>query len=175
MQSPAPSRRPRDRPLWRSAIPRNLVRLSIEDRGALDRPQAASEFAQLFRRAVLAVDALGQRNVDQPAAQLFALVDLDLGDILVECRQRGGAVALVELVDRAIVADQSLEDAVAFRPAPLGLREQSLGGGEIAKVGLLQTLVGERFAERRGVRPSRWATVSKNSADCANWPLLLRA
>ena len=46
----------------------------------LDGHGAPAARRRALRRAVLAVDPLCQRNVDQPAAKLLAFVDLDIGE-----------------------------------------------------------------------------------------------
>jgi hypothetical protein len=58
---------------------------------------------------------------------------------------------LVELIDGAIIAEQALDDAIALGRGPVRGGEKTLGGSEIGKVGLLQSLVGERLGARCGI------------------------
>ena len=127
-----------------------LGRLRVEDRGAFGRSQVGADRRHFLARRAFAVDRQRQRRRDQPAADLLALADFgDRRHRHGQRRDRRIVIVLVELVDRAIIADQPLHHAVASRAGGFGAAEQPLGRGEIAEVRLLQPLVGEGFGQRR--------------------------
>ena len=79
----------------------------------------------------------------------------DLGQWLVELGERGLGIALVELVDRAIVAQSPSDERVGAELLGRAC-EQRVGFGIAAEVRLLQRFVGKRFgaAERRVAEPA---------------------
>ena len=131
--------------------PGQLQRLRVEHRGALRRAQLVAKAGHLGGAGVL-VDLVGQRQGDEAAAQriLVLLVD-DVGDSDLQLLERLRRILLVELVDRPIVAQQPLDDAIALGRGAVGRRQQALGRREIAQVRLLQALVGQRLGTRSGV------------------------
>ena len=88
-----------------------------------------------------------------------------LGTRLVELLQRGVGIALVELVDRAIVAQPAGDERIVAELLG-GADEQRIRFGIAAEVGLLQRFVGERFgAAQRAF--ADLLTAAKNSAASA--------
>ena len=121
--------------------------LPVEDGGALAHGQPAADRRQFLRARALAIDQQRQRHFDQALAQAVAAVG-HRADRPLQFGQSAVRIALVDGIDRAVVADQALRYAVALRCDHFGARQQAAGGGGIAKVRLLQPLVGDRFGKR---------------------------
>ena len=111
-----------------------LGRLRVEDRRALGRGQVGADVGHLLAGGAFAVDRQAQRRGDQPVADLLGILDFgDRRDRDRQRRHRFGRLMLVELVDRAIVADQPLHHAVAARAGGLGARQQPLGRAKLPR------------------------------------------
>ena len=100
------------------------LRLGIEDLCAFGGTQARIDSAQALQRDVLAIDLVGQRAFDDPLTQRNLGVALaDRCHRLGQHVERAQRAALVESVDRAIVAQQALGDPVAARNLAVGFGE----------------------------------------------------
>ena len=93
------------------------------------------------------------------------VIDHRLGQRLVELGQRGLGIALVEVVDRAIVAQPTGDDRVLadhFRG-----RENRVRLGEAAEVRFLQRFVDQRLGAVSGASVEPLLAAAKNSAASA--------
>ncbi len=122
-----------------------LQRLAVEDLGLLGRKQLVGLLAELLADLRIGVEALGGGAIDvEPGGGARLGLANGLGERRVELGQRTLGVALVELMDRAIIAQAPGDDRVG---ADLlgGALEQRIGLGITAEIGFLQRFVGEPF------------------------------
>ena len=127
-----------------------LQGLAVEDLRLLGRKQLVRLGAELLAELGFGVEPLGDDRVDRRGyLRLSPLILHGLGNRLVQLLQRSVRIALVELVDRAIVAQPARDERIVAELLR-GTGEQRVGLGVAAQIGLLQRFVCERFgaAER---------------------------